>query len=102
MIENAIKYNKENGIVKVSLIEEQNLLKIIIEDTGIGIEEKYLDKIFQRFYRVDESHNRTTGGSGIGLNIVKQICATIDAKIEVESTLNVGTKFTLKLNKTNG
>jgi len=99
LIENAIKYNKENGIVKIEITEEENCFNIIVEDTGIGIDEKYIDKIFQRFYRIDESHNRNTGGSGIGLNIVKQICATINAKIEVQSTLNVGTKFIVRLNK---
>ena len=99
LIENAIKYNKVNGIVKVSLKEENNILVLTVEDTGVGIEEKYLEKIFQRFYRIDESHNKNKGGSGIGLNIVKQICATIDAKIEVKSTINVGTKFIIKLNK---
>lgn len=99
IIENAIKYNKNDGYVKVGLKEENNNLILTIEDTGVGIDEKHLDKIFQRFYRIDESHNRNTGGSGIGLNIVKQICATINAKIEVQSTLNVGTKFIVRLNK---
>ena len=103
MTENPICVHPRKNIYKQKslqkLKEENNNLILTIEDTGVGIDEKHLDKIFQRFYRIDESHNRNTGGSGIGLNIVKQICATINAKIEVQSTLNVGTKFIVRLNK---
>ena len=70
-------------------------LKSAFED----IESKNINKIFDRFYREDESHNRKKSGSGLGLNIVKQISEIINAKIEVESTLGKGTKFTIKLNK---
>ncbi len=99
LIENAIKYNKTNGFVNIKVQTEKHQIHLIIEDTGIGIEEKYLDKIFERFYRVDESHNRNTGGTGIGLNIVKQICAVLNAKITVSSKINVGTKFIVIFNK---
>lgn len=99
LVENAIKYNKENGTVKISVRNEKRKVVLTISDTGIGIEQKHLDKIFDRFYRVDESRNRNTGGTGIGLNIVKQICKTINAKISVESVVDEGTTFTVVFNK---
>ena len=99
IIENAIKYNKENGKIFISCNVSKNNVKLIIEDTGIGVDSKNLDKIFNRFYREDESHNRKKSGSGLGLNIVKQISEIINANISVESELDKGTKFTIKLNK---
>jgi two-component system phosphate regulon sensor histidine kinase PhoR len=63
------------------------------------MESKNIDKIFDRFYREDESHNRKNKGSGLGLNIVKQISEIINAKISVESEIDKGSKFTIKLNK---
>ena len=99
IVENAIKYNKENGSIFISCIESKNDVELVIEDTGIGMESKNIDKIFNRFYREDESHNRKKSGSGLGLNIVKQISEIINATILVESQINKGTKFTIKLNK---
>jgi two-component system phosphate regulon sensor histidine kinase PhoR len=99
IVENAIKYNKENGSIFISCVESKNDVELIIEDTGIGMESKNIDKIFNRFYREDESHNRKKSGSGLGLNIVKQISEIINAKISVESVVDQGTKFTIKLNK---
>ena len=99
LIDNAIKYNKQNGSIEVDTIDNDNVLTFIIKDTGIGIEEKYLDQIFERFYRVDKSHNNKVEGSGIGLDLVKQICIIINAKINVESKINVGTTFTIQFNK---
>lgn len=99
LVENAVKYNKENGTVKISVRNEKRKVVLTVSDTGIGIEQKHLDKIFDRFYRVDESRNRNTGGTGIGLNIVKQICKTINAKISVESVVDEGTTFTVVFNK---
>lgn len=99
LVENAVKYNKENGTVKISVHNEKRKVVLTVSDTGVGIEQKHLDKIFDRFYRVDESRNRNTGGTGIGLNIVKQICKTINAKISVESVVDEGTTFTVVFNK---
>lgn len=99
LVENAVKYNKENGTVKISVRNEKRKVVLTVSDTGVGIEQKHLDKIFDRFYRVDESRNRNTGGTGIGLNIVKQICKTINAKISVESVVDEGTTFTVVFNK---
>jgi two-component system phosphate regulon sensor histidine kinase PhoR len=99
LVDNAIKYNKENGDIFISCIVKKNTVNLIIEDTGIGMDEKNIDKIFNRFYREDESHNRKKSGSGLGLNIVKQISEIINAKIKVESELDKGTKFIITLNK---
>lgn len=99
LVENAIKYNKENGYVNISVKQTERNIILKVQDSGIGIEEKHLEKIFDRFYRVDESHNKKMGGSGIGLNIVKQICIALNAKITVESKINVGSTFTVTFNK---
>lgn len=98
LVENAIKYNKQDGSVFISVKRENEKVLLTVKDTGIGIEEKNLNKIFDRFFRVEQSRNRSTGGSGLGLNLVKQICVIIDAKIEVESTINVGTTFKVYFN----
>ena len=99
LIENAIKYNKPNGLVNINVKKEKHSIVLKVEDTGIGIEEKHLDKIFKRFYRVDTSHNSSTGGTGLGLNIAKKICSLLNAQISVNSTPNVGTTFTVVFNK---
>ena len=74
LLENAIRYNKQNGKVLISLVKEKHLLSI--QDTGIGIPEESLSRIFERFYRVDKSRSRKLGGTGLGLSIVKHICNT--------------------------
>ena len=99
LISNGIKYNKENGYVLISLIDHKNSVDIIVEDSGIGISKENTDKVFERFYRVDKSHNRKTGGTGLGLAIVKKIVEVMNGKIKVESKLNVGTKFTITIKK---
>ena len=99
LLSNAIKYNKRNGKVYINVEERDNKIILTIADTGVGIDEKDIDKIFERFYRTDQSHNRRTGGSGIGLNIVKQICSILDAKLSVDSKKDVGTKFIIEFKK---
>lgn len=99
LIENAIKYNKTDGIVKVRVYSNKHQIIMEVEDTGIGIDEKNLNKIFDRFYRVDSSHNKNTGGTGLGLNIVKQICTALNAKIDVSSKVDIGTIFKVTFNK---
>ena len=99
LVENAIRYNKYNGIVKVRVFSNRHQIIMEVEDTGVGIEEKNLSKIFDRFYRVDSSHNQNTGGTGLGLNIVKQICSALNAKIDVSSKVDIGTIFKVTFNK---
>ena len=97
LIENAIKYNKDNGSITIRTKINNNNYQLIVEDTGIGMEKKYLDQIFERFYRIDESHNSKIPGTGIGLNLVKQICKIIGANINIESTIDVGSTFIVEI-----
>ena len=92
LIDNAIKYNKENG----TIIIELNDNTISVSDTGIGISKENISRIFERFYRVDKAKSKELGGTGLGLAIVKHICINNNLKIDVESTLNEGSKFSVK------
>ena len=95
LIENGIKYNKDNGKIYISLRRVRNKAVIIIKDTGIGIKKEDLPHIFERFYRVDKSRNRKVEGTGLGLSIVKRIVMKYKGEISVKSTYNVGTEFTI-------
>ena len=95
LIENAIKYGKDNPI-NIELKKEKKV-KLIIEDFGVGISEKALPHIFERFYREDEARNREIKSYGLGLSIVKEIISLLDIDIQVESQLGKGTKITLQL-----
>ena len=95
MIENAIKYNKEGGLVCVWVGNTLKGIKIIVRDTGIGIPKEEQERIFERFYRVDKSHSKATGGTGLGLSIVKHGALMHGAKIDVDSEVNKGTKMEL-------
>ena len=99
LLSNAIKYNRRGGKVYINVEERDSKIILTVADTGIGIDEKDIDRIFERFYRIDQSHNRRKGGSGIGLNIVKQICNVLEAKLSVESKKDVGTKFIVEFKK---
>lgn len=93
LIENAIKYGKDNPI-NIELKKEKKV-KLIIEDFGVGISEKALPHIFERFYREDEARNREIKSYGLGLSIVKEIIALLNIDIQIESQLGKGTKITL-------
>ena len=93
LIENAIKYGKDNPI-NIELKKEKKVT-VIIEDFGVGISEKALPHIFERFYREDESRNREIKSYGLGLSIVKEIIALLNIDIQIESQLGKGTKITL-------
>ncbi|RUM58990.1 MAG: PAS domain-containing sensor histidine kinase [Persephonella sp.] len=97
LIENGVKYNKENGLVDVKGYIKEKYFVIEVIDTGIGIPAKSLPLIFERFYRVDKSRSRSVGGTGLGLSIVKHITEAHNGKIEVESEVNKGTKFRIYL-----
>lgn len=93
LIDNAIKYNRESGTVSVRISRNPNgKIGVSIEDTGIGIEPKYMDRIFERFFRVDKSHSREIGGTGLGLSIVKHAAKVIGAELNVKSEVGKGTK----------
>lgn len=93
LIENAIKYGKDNPI-NIELKKEKKV-KLIIEDFGVGISEKALPHIFERFYREDEARNREIKSYGLGLSIVKEIISLLDIDIQIESQIDKGTKITL-------
>lgn len=97
LVENAYKYTDE-GVIEVTASEENNMIRLSVKDTGIGIEYEDIKNIFNRFYRVDKSRSRETGGSGLGLSIVKEIVESLGGTIEVFSEVNKGTEFIIYLN----
>ncbi|MFQ3578599.1 MAG: ATP-binding protein [Bacteroidales bacterium] len=98
LIDNAVKYT-EQGEIEVVITKENNEIKIVIRDTGIGIPNESLGRIFERFYVVDKSRSKKHGGTGLGLSIVKHIVLLHKGKIEVESGIGKGTKFLITLPK---
>lgn len=97
LMDNAIKYTNDNGKILVSLKAERNKAKLIIKNTGEGIKKEHLEKIFERFYRVDDSRDRGTGGYGLGLSIAKAIVDDHKGKIHAESIINNETSFIVEL-----
>lgn len=96
LCDNAIRYNREGGIVGVSLIKKDSLARLVVSDTGIGIPEEEQNRIFERFYRVDKSHSKETGGTGLGLSIVKHAVQYHGGKIKLASTPGQGTEITVE------
>ncbi|MCD8129894.1 MAG: ATP-binding protein [Lachnospiraceae bacterium] len=97
LVENAIKYNCENGSVKVRLDADHQFFTVEVEDNGIGIPEQDLPHIYERFYRVDKSHSREIGGTGLGLAITKSAVMMHRGTIQVESEPGKGTTFTVQI-----
>ena len=97
LVENAIKYNKEHGWVKVTLDADHQFFSVDVADSGIGIPEESLDQIYERFYRVDKSRSREIGGTGLGLAIARNAVLMHQGSIRVESTEGEGTVFTVKI-----
>lgn len=99
LIDNAIKYNKENGKIRISIIENYDNMTFTISDTGIGIPKDECERVFERFYRVDKSHSKEIGGTGLGLSIVKHGASVHGASINIESQLGYGTTVSLQFKK---
>ena len=99
LIENAIKYGKEGGQIKVRFFEMGENILVEVADDGYGIPEEHLPRLFERFYRVDKSRSRNEGGTGLGLSIVKHIIDAHRQNINVRSTENIGTTFSFTLKK---
>ncbi len=97
LVENGIKYNKENGWVHVSLNADNTYFFVKVEDSGIGIPQEDLDRIFERFYRVDKSHSREIGGTGLGLAITNSAVRMHHGAIRVYSREGEGTTFTIRM-----
>ena len=101
LIDNAIKYTSPGGKLRLTMIPDNDGVSITVADTGIGIGIDHLDKIFDRFYRVDKARSRELGGSGLGLSIVRSIVELHNGKVGVQSKLGEGSKFTVWLPKRN-
>jgi len=97
LVENAVKYTPLGGRVEVTGHSDENEVVISISDTGIGIPEKYLARIFERFYRIDKARSKQTGGTGLGLSIVRHVAENHGGRVTVESTLAEGSTFTIYL-----
>lgn len=101
LCENAIKYNRENGSVHISVKENENNIVLKVKDTGIGIPQEHQERVFERFYRVDKSHSKEIGGTGLGLSIVKHGVMYHGGEISMESEPGKGTEITVTFKKNN-
>lgn len=99
LCDNAIKYNKENGSVNISVRDKGSFAEIKVSDTGIGIPEDQKERVFERFFRVDKSHSKEVGGTGLGLSIVKHAAKIMGGDVSLESELGKGTVVTVTLPK---
>jgi len=95
LLSNALKYTEIGGAIEVVLTEQSNYVEILIQDNGIGIGEEELERIFDRFYRADDSRTQETGGTGLGLSIVQQVVKLHGGTIDVVSHKGLGTTFTV-------
>ena len=93
LIENAVKYSEEGGRVWIEARKLDTKVQVTVKDEGIGIAEEHLDRLFERFYRVDKSRSAKAGGTGLGLSIVKHIAALFNAELKVESQVGEGSIF---------
>ena len=102
LIENSVKYGKKDGTTEISIEEIlENKYLVRITDNGQGINKEHFERLFERFYRVENSGNRSTGGSGLGLAIVKHIIDAHNEKIYVESDFGIGSEFSFSIEKSN-
>ena len=95
LVDNAIKYNTSNGSVGVTLKQNGTHVDLTVSDTGIGISEEHVSRVFERFYRVDRSRNKQISGTGLGLSIVKHSAETLGATVQLQSKLGIGTTVTI-------
>ena len=97
LVENAINYSAEGTNVVISSKLDDGLIEILVKDQGLGIAEENLDRIFERFYRVDPARSRATGGTGLGLSIVKHVITNHGGEVKVWSSMGVGSTFAIRL-----
>lgn len=93
LCDNAIKYNVDGGQIKINVIKNGECATLTVEDTGIGIPHEHLERVFERFYRVDKSHSKESGGTGLGLSIVKHAAAYHNGTVSIQSEVGKGTKI---------
>ena len=96
LCDNAIKYNKDNGLVMINIQKVDGITEYTVTDTGIGIPKYELDRVFERFYRVDKSHSREIGGTGLGLSIVKHGVSYHGGEVSIKSELGSGTSVKIR------
>ncbi len=99
LITNGINYTPAGGKVEVSVMDKNSMVEVVVADTGIGISEEEIPRVFERFYRVDKARSRNSGGTGLGLAIVKHLVEAHEGKITVDSSPGKGTAFTVHLKK---
>ena len=97
LIENGIKYNKDDGWIRVTLNADHKYFYVKVADSGVGIPEDCQDQVFDRFYRVDKARSRDTGGTGLGLAITKSVVSLHNGEIKLYSKVGEGTTFTLRI-----
>jgi two-component system phosphate regulon sensor histidine kinase PhoR len=97
LADNAVKYNRPEGCVKLRLFQADSQAVVEVTDSGIGIPQDALARIFERFYRVDKGRSREEGGTGLGLAIVKHVAQAHGGQVEVESRIGKGSTFRVKL-----
>lgn len=99
LCDNAVKYNKDGGRVGITIKEQPDFVSVTVADTGIGIPGSAINRVFERFYRVDKSHSKEVGGTGLGLSIVKHAVKLLGGDVSLESEENKGTSVTVTLPK---
>lgn len=99
LCDNAVKYNKDGGRVDITIKEQPDFVSVTVADTGIGIPGSAINRVFERFYRVDKSHSKEVGGTGLGLSIVKHAVKLLGGDVSLESEENKGTSVTVTLPK---
>lgn len=99
LIDNGIKYTNNDGKIEINMISKDKEVQISIQDTGIGISQEHIERLFERFYRVDKARSRSVGGTGLGLAIVKHIVLLLNGRIQINSKIGEGTTFTIYLPK---
>ena len=97
LVDNAIKYTPPGGTVQIGVRPESDQAVITVSDSGVGIGSSHLERIFERFYRVDKARSRELGGTGLGLAIVKHLVGAFNGSVDVESRVGEGTTFTVKI-----
>lgn len=99
LCDNGIKYNKDDGTMSIHITEEEENVRIVVKDNGIGIPREDINRVFERFYRVDKSHSREIGGTGLGLSIVKHGVTFLGGSTGLVSEVGKGSEFTVILPK---
>src|SRR5262249_53456060 len=97
LVDNGIKYSERGSLVQVRVSAEEDAVEIAVIDRGVGIPARDLERIFERFYRVDRARSRLTGGTGLGLSIVRHVAVNHSGSVRVESREGEGSTFTLRL-----